>query len=198
MSKGPLEAFETARLLVRAPREGDGPELNAAILETWDELHASMPWAGTRPTVDASEAHTLAARRDFLERRDLQLRAYLAGSETLVLCSGLHRLDWTVPSAEIGYWCRARFQRRGFVSEAVKGIVAFGFETLGLQRIAIHCDERNERSRRVAERVGFTFEGTMRNEARDPQGGLRNTLVFSMLPGEFVDKSAGLWSPRFR
>ena len=192
-----LEAFETARMLVRAPREGDGAETTAAILETWDDLHATMPWARTEPTVEESEAFARKARGDFLERRELHLRAFLAGTETLVVCGGLHEVDWTVPSAEIGYWCRARFQGQGYVSEAVRAMLAYGFERLDMQRIAIHCDERNVRSRRVAERVGLTFEGVLRNEARDAQGALRNTLVFAMTPAEFATKSAGRWSPRY-
>ena len=197
MATNPLEAFATERLLIRAPREGDGPEINAAILDTWDDLHATMPWARTRLSVQDSEDHSREARREFLERRDLQLRAYLEGTGTFVVGSGLHRLDWTVPSAEIGYWCRAQFQRQGYVSEAVRAIAAFGFEKLGMERIAIHCDERNARSRMVAERVGFVFEGVLRNEARDPSGGLRNTLVFSLTPEEFRTKSEGRWSPRY-
>jgi len=192
-----LEAFETPRLLVRAPREGDGAETAAAILETWDDLHASMPWARTRPTAEDAEERAIDARTEFLERRDLHLRAFLRGTSTLVVCSGLHHPDWTVPSAEIGYWCRARFQGQGYVSEVVRAVLAYGFETLDMQRIAIHCDERNERSRRVAERVGLTFEGVLRNEARDAQGGLRNTLVFSMIRDEFLAKSGGRWSPRY-
>ncbi len=197
MSANPLEAFESERLLIRAPREGDGPEINAAILDTWDDLHATMPWARTRPTVQQSEEHSREARDEFMERRDLQLRAFLKGTPTLVMCSGLHRLDWTVPSAEIGYWCRARFQEQGYVSEAVRAIAAYGFELLAMERIAIHCDERNVRSRRVAERVGFVFEGLLRNEARDVNGGLRNTCVFSMTPAEFREKSDGRWSPQY-
>jgi hypothetical protein len=45
----------TERLLLRPPRPGDGAELNAAIVESIDELSRWMPWAKQCPTPDDSE-----------------------------------------------------------------------------------------------------------------------------------------------
>ena len=50
---------------------------------------------------------------------------------------------------------------------------------MAARRIQIRCDERNIRSRKVAERVGYTLEGRLVNDALDTSGKLRNTLIFS-------------------
>ena len=179
------DAFETERLLIRSPMPGDGPALNEAVVESLDSLRPWMPWAQTAPTVEASEENVRKGRVRFLERSDLWLLLFLKGTNTMVGGSGLHRMDWDVPKFEIGYWCRSRFEGQGYITEAVRGITAFAFSTLGAQRVMIRMDKRNVRSRAVAERVGYVLEGELRHDARAVDGTLRNTLVFSMLPDEF-------------
>ncbi|BAS26528.1 GNAT family N-acetyltransferase [Limnochorda pilosa] len=175
-------AFETERLLIRAPRPGDGPELNAAVLESLDDLRPWMPWADHAPSLEESERNVRHAHVRFLAREDLRLHLFLKGTETLVGGSGLHRMDWRVPKFEIGYWCRTSFQGQGYVTEAVRGICSFAFEVLGARRLEIRCDPRNERSRRVAERAGFRLEGHLHNDTVDPSGWVRDTLIYGLLP----------------
>jgi ribosomal-protein-serine acetyltransferase len=66
-------------------------------------------------------------------REDLLL--LLRGTRTFVGNSGLHRIHWEGPKFEIGYWCRTRFTGQGYVTEAVRGISAFAFDTLGARRL---------------------------------------------------------------
>ena len=184
------ESFETERLIIRCPREGDGAEVNAAIRETFEALKPWMPWVDPIPTPEQTEERQRQARADFLHRTDLPLNLYSKASGMFVGGSGLHRMDWAVPRFEIGYWCRLRFQNQGFISEAVRGITAFAFLTLGANRVEIRCDNLNEPSRKVAERCGYTYEATLRNTGRRVDGSLRHTLVYSLIPAEF-DKLYG-------
>ncbi|MBX6765294.1 MAG: GNAT family N-acetyltransferase [Rubrobacteraceae bacterium] len=179
------DSFETPRLLVRSPMPGDGAELHAAVRESYRELEPWMPWVREHETVEGSEESVRRARVRFLERSDLRLHLFLKGTGTLVGASGLHRIDWSVPKFEIGYWCRSRFAGQGYITEAVRGITAFAFEHLGARRVEVRCDPRNERSERVIRRCGFKLEGTLRHAQVAPDGSLRDTLVFSLLPGEY-------------
>ena len=179
------DSFETERLRLRCPRPGDGPEISRAVNETLDNLRPWMPWAQEPATPQGSELTARRAHVRFLERQDLMLLLFLKGTDTMVGASGLHRIDWSVPKFEIGYWCRQRFQGLGYISEAVRGITAFAFDTLGAQRVEIHMDSRNLASRRVAEGVGYELEGELLNHRRDVQGELHNTLVFSLTPGGY-------------
>ncbi len=180
------EAFDTERLTIRAPRFGDGAPINEAIRESIDDLRRWMPWAQSLPTVEDSEEFSRHTRAQFLERRDFGLRLWLKGTETLVGSSGLLVRDWTVPTFEIGYWCRKRFEGQGYISEAVRAITRFGFETFDAERIVIRCDALNTRSAAVARRCGFTMEGIMRRDSRAPASGAwRDTMVFAMLRAEY-------------
>ncbi len=176
------EQIETARLLIRAPREGDGSEINAAIRETYADLHTWMEWASYMPEVEETEQRQAGARVQFLAGEDFNVRAYLKTTGALALCAGLHPLHWQVPSFEIGYWCRATCQGQGYVTETVQALTRIGFEVFGARRIEIRCDARNLRSRRVAERAGYALEATLVNERVAPDGALRDTLIYARFP----------------
>lgn len=174
--------FETKRLLIRGPLPGDGVEIQAAIAESIDELRPWMPWAAEVPTVEASEIRIREKYSDFLARKDLLLHLFLKGTNTFIGSSGLHPINWQVPSFEIGYWVRTAHARKGFVTEAVAGITDFAFAQLGAKRVMIRCDAKNVRSAAVPQRLGFVHEGTLRNDAVDHAGGgLRDTMVFAKI-----------------
>ncbi len=175
------EEIETDRLVIRMPRPGEGAAVNAAVAESFDELHRWMPWAATLPTVADSEAHSRRANARFRLREDLTYRAWLKGSDTCVVGSGLHRLDWSIPRFEIGYWCRTRLVGQGYTSEVVRALTTLAVERLGARRIEIRVDGSNARSRRVAERCGFTLEGTLRNAGRNVAGGLCDECVYALV-----------------
>jgi RimJ/RimL family protein N-acetyltransferase len=174
------EAFETERLLIRAVRPGDGASVNEAARETEADLVPWMPWVTPFPTVEQSEEYARRAYSRFIAREDFLLRFVEKASGLFVGASGLHVRDWQVPKFEIGYWCRKRFQGQGYVTEAVEGILRFGFQIFKARRIEIRCDSRNERSRRVAERVGMRLEAELRNFAIDPAGTVHNDLLFAL------------------
>ena len=175
------ESFESDRLTIRAPRPGDGAEINAAVRETFDDLKVWMPWAQQMPTLEESEAFVRRAQCQFLAREELTLFLFLKGTNTMVGSSGLHRIDWNIPKFEIGYWCRKRFQGQGYITESTEAITQFAFETLGAKRVEIRCDSKNVRSRRIPDRLGFKLEGALRNDSLSPSGELRDTLVFAKI-----------------
>ncbi|MFB5189016.1 GNAT family N-acetyltransferase [Alicyclobacillus fastidiosus] len=178
-----VEEFETDRLLIRSPRWGDGAAVNMAIRESIDELRPWMPWAKHLPTIDETEENVRVARLKFLERSELRLHIYHKETGAFVGGSGLHRIDWEAKKFEIGYWIRTSQSGKGFMTEAVEGITDFAIRSLLANRIEIRCDSTNTRSARVPERLGFTLEGMLRNEACDVSGSLRHTMVFAKVRG---------------
>jgi RimJ/RimL family protein N-acetyltransferase len=176
--------FETERLLIRAPRPGDGPVVNAAILESLDHLRPWMPWVHPAPTIADTEAHSRRMAARFILREDLALYLFRRSDGLFVGGSGMHRINWSLPSFEIGYWVRASLEGQGYITEAVVGITRFAFDSLQAQRIEIRCDVRNTRSAAVARRAGYTLDGCLRRDDWATDGTLRDTLVFSRLRGE--------------
>jgi RimJ/RimL family protein N-acetyltransferase len=85
--------------------------------------------------------------------------------------------------AEVAYGASAWVRRRGVTERAVRLLVRWGFEQLGLQVVEWWAHEGNWASRRLAWKVGFTFDGTVRRHLSQ-RGELRDGWVGTVLPGE--------------
>lgn len=177
------ETLETDRLIARAPRWGDGAAVAAAERESLSELSPWMHWAQAETSLDESEAISRRARLRFLERTDLPFYLTLKADGAFVGGSGLHRIDWDARKFEIGYWVRTALTGRGYATEAVEGLTRFAIERLHANRIEIRCDARNTRSGRVAERAGFTLEGTLRAARTGVDGRPTDSRVYAKVRG---------------
>ncbi|HRO23391.1 MAG TPA: GNAT family N-acetyltransferase [Promineifilum sp.] len=171
-------SFETERLTIRGPLPGDGRSVREAVLESQEDLKPWMPWAMEVPSEEGYEIRVREGQLKFLAREDLWLMLLLKGTHTIIGGSGLHSIDWDVPKFEIGYWVRSSYAGQGYITEAVNGITAFAFNSLGAQRLEIRCDVRNTRSAAVARRAGYTLESTFHSDARDHFDRLRDTFIF--------------------
>jgi ribosomal-protein-alanine N-acetyltransferase len=89
---------------------------------------------------------------------------------------------WTVSKlgkiGEIGYWVRSDKTSKGICTEAVDSVLAEGFGSLGYHKTILRIAVGNEASDRVAQKLGFTREGVLREEL--------------LIRGNWVDHS--LWS----
>ena len=175
------DTFDTQRLTLRAPRAGDGPAINAAVVESSAELRPWLPWADPVPTVAESEDFACQSAVAFARRERLALLVFLRGTDTLIGSSGFHHIDWSVPRLEIGYWLRTSCTGCGYMVEAVRAQVAFARDALKACRVDLVADDQNGPSCRVAERAGFTFDAILRHDRRDRAGVLRNTRIYSRI-----------------
>ena len=64
---------------------------------------------------------------------------------------------------EIGCWLGTPYWGQGIIPEAVKELIRYGFEELGLKRIWYAYFDGNEKSKRVAEKCGFRYHHTNRD-----------------------------------
>ena len=174
----PLE-IETRRLALRAPHPDYAQKINDAIRESIEELRPWMEWAQQVPTLEESREQQEAARKHFLDREDLPLMLFRG--DRIIGGSGLHRIGWSVPAFEIGYWVRTSDARQGYVTEAVEAIETFAFRQLRARRVEIRTDTRNTRSRKIPERLGYDLEGVLRHDCLDVQGLPRNTAVYAKI-----------------
>ncbi len=179
------DSIETPRLVLRPPRQGDGPMLHEALVESINELRrflSFLAWVSCEQTLDSAELWCRKGQANFISRQDLPFLIFEKSSQQLIGACGLHRTDWKALKTEVGFWIRTSRAGHGFISEAVNAITAFAFKTLDAQRIEIVTDEENAASRKVAMRCGFQLDATLRHEHRAPDGTLRNTCVYSLLP----------------
>lgn len=176
------DCFETERLIIRAPKVEDALDVWTSIQNSREMLKEWMPFAHEMSPLEATEENIRQAVADFITRKDLRLLLYLKETGEFVGSSGLHRINWSVPKFEIGYWIDQSKEGKGYMTEAVNAIEAFAFERLGARRVEIRCDEENIKSRLVAERTGFELEGILKqNELSIDGKSLRNTCIYAKI-----------------
>ena len=86
--------------------------------------------------------------------------------------------------AEIEYCIGSAFQRRGLATEATKALITFGFDEMNLHKVQICTKTINAPSKRVIEKCGFTYEGTLRDYFY-MDGQYVGRLYFSILKDEW-------------
>lgn len=173
------DSFETERLLVRAVRPGDGPAVYEAVMQSLEHLRRWMPWALPEPTLESNERYAREAAVRWLRREELNFLIVRRADGLMVGACGLHHIDWTVPCFEMGYWLRTSCEGQGYMTEAVRGLTDFAFNTLHAARVEIRMDTLNTRSRLVPERAGYTREGHLHHDRRGTDGELADTYIYA-------------------
>lgn len=101
--------------------------------------------------------------------------------------AGFH--TWFVPHrrAEIGYAITSdALKSKGYMTEALVAIIAFGFNTLNLNRVEALIGTHNVPSRRLAARLGFTSEGVLR-EHYCKNGIIEDSEMFALLRRDYCN-----------
>lgn len=172
------------RVVVCPYRLEDAPALQEAVAESREHVRPWLPFADHHQTVDESRDWILHCMARWLLREDMGTSLWDAETGRFVGGSGLHPRDWDARVFEIGYWVRASAEGKGYVSEAVRLLTDYAFDRLAANRVFIRCDARNTRSAAVARRLGFVEEARLRNAEPANDGGLRDMLVFSLIPSD--------------
>ncbi|QRY36011.1 GNAT family N-acetyltransferase [Bacillus sp. PDNC022] len=178
----PLQ-LETERLILRAPHQtGDGEIVNQAIKDSFSELKAWLPFAQELQTAEETEINLRNAHINFLKRESFRFLIFDKNSNHFIGTTSLQRIDWTIPKCEIGYWVNTKFSGNGYMTEAVEKLADFGLNNIKFRRIEIRCESTNLKSRAIPEKLGFVFEGTLRNDDLSADGSnLTDTCFYSII-----------------
>ena len=95
-------------------------------------------------------------------------------------------LEADVPKLSIGYtWYAPDVQRTGVNTETKLLLLTHAFETLGCICVVFETSWFNHRSRAAIARLGAKQDGVLRNHKRHADGSPRDTVVFSIIDGEW-------------
>lgn len=74
---------------------------------------------------------------------------------------GLNNLNKTHRKAEIGFWLLPNFWGKGIMREALKLVINYAFTDLNLHRIDAMVETENINSKKLLQKLNFSFEGTL-------------------------------------
>jgi ribosomal-protein-serine acetyltransferase len=163
----------------------DDAETLAALIDANEErLGRWFPWVAESRGPEGARAFIERARGSEVDLEGNGI--WVAGR--LVGAIGMS-VDLVANGAEIGYWLDADFERRGLVTSASRRFIDHAFRTMGLHRVTIRAAVENERSRAVAERLGFTREGVMRGAGKVGGGAYVDLVVYGILEDDWPSQS---------
>jgi RimJ/RimL family protein N-acetyltransferase len=175
----PRPQLQSDRLILQRFTRRDASTLDEAIRESLADLNQWLPWARLDYTSSDTTSFIRESAQAWKEERawDYSIR--------MVEDPGRHVGNisfWTVSKlgkiAEIGYWVRSTETSRGICTEAVDLLLEEAFNSAGYHKVVLRIAVGNDASDRVAEKLGFTREGVLREEL--------------LIRGNWVDHS--LWS----
>lgn len=175
-----VPTFHGARGVYRPLTVEDGPALYVAhadpvVHHFWSsDVHASLEasTAYTADTIAVPNSHHWAITEN--------------GGEALGRVALFVRREGV---GEIGVIVRAAAQGKGLTGEALRFVVAHGFEGLGLHRIEADIDPDNTASLRLFERNGFVREALLRNNWKTHIG-IRDSVIMAIFPASPTGPSA--------
>lgn len=89
-----------------------------------------------------------------------------------------------VNSMEMGYNLSYEHWGKGYMTEAAKAVLEYGFREFNLDVVAIRTSETNLRSQSVIKKCGFQYEGLIRKAYKIYDGTLRDSRIYSLLREE--------------
>jgi len=97
---------------------------------------------------------------------------------------GIHHWDKANQKAEIGYWLGKEFWNKGYVTEAMAEVLAFGFKVLNLNKMFANFFPHNPASGRVMEKSGMKQEAVLKQEIYK-NGKFLDFVRYSILKEDF-------------
>jgi ribosomal-protein-alanine N-acetyltransferase len=158
---GNFPVLETERLLLRKLEVSDSEDIfEYARVPEVAEFLIWNPHTKINDSLDFIQfaQEQFEAESSLIWGIELKAEKKLIGTIDLRGFNSIHRCG------DVGYVISKKYWNKGFVTEAFKEIVRFGFTELNLNRIEAHCEHENAGSWKIMEKVGLSFEGTLREK----------------------------------
>lgn len=168
--------------LLRLPEKRHAEELHNLIAQNYDHLAEWELWVTVERTLEDTQNFILRNLKQYAENGGFEISIVHKGLIAGLI--GYNYFDWNNRKTEIGYWLGASFQHKGLVTKSCRALINHAFDELKMNRAEIRCGVGNKRSRMVAERLGFTEEGVLRQAERLHDEYIDH-VVYGMLASEW-------------
>jgi ribosomal-protein-serine acetyltransferase len=138
----------------------DAEELNALIESNFDHLKKWSAWLKDDRSIANTRAFIERNLKQFAENEGFAIGIWFEGEMAGQI--EYNYLDWKNRKTEIGFWLGESFQGKGLATKSCRALINYAFDELKLNRVEMQCGVENRKSRRIAEKLGFTEEGIVR------------------------------------
>lgn len=179
-----IPTIVTERLILRPWRIEDASDLYEYACDP--EVGRNAGW---KPHESLEES--ISITDSFIHGEDIIFAIALPSENGKVIGSiGLHMDDSrhlkSSRSLMLGYVLSRKYWGHGYMTEGARAALKYAFTLPGVSMVTVRHYPHNVRSRRVIEKLGFTYEGTLRQASELYDGTVYDTCVYSMLKTEFM------------
>jgi RimJ/RimL family protein N-acetyltransferase len=188
------EIIKTNRLLLRIPKNGDGPKVHAAVMDGYDDYVRFLSWSKTPPTLENTEQDCRQHHADFIMRN---------GIRYLIMDKQTHEVIgrvafppfltlWNIPQFGISYFIRSSMRGHGYGTEATHALTYMAFTVLSAKKVFICCEQHNHASIKIPLSLGFQLEFTQRGGWLSADGQLADLDTYSMFDKHQLPKNLNI------
>ena len=162
------QRIETERLVLREVRLDDAQ----AMFDNWasdSEVTKYLTWP-THGSVDVTKLIAESWVKGYEQENFYQWMIELKEIGQPIGSISVVNMDDRVEKAEIGYCMGRNWWHKGIMTEALRAVMDFLFDDVGVNRIEARHDPRNPHSGGVMRKCGLKYEGTSRQSDRNNQG----------------------------
>lgn len=171
-------------ITLRLLEERHADEVFYLLEQNRSHLQEELTWLTDQLSLHDAKEYIKAGLERFAANKGL--RAGVWTQDNLAGIVSVHGLVGADRKASLGYWVGSSFQGQGLVTKSCRSLIAYAFSELKLNRLEIQCDSENERSRKVAERLGFTQEGILR-QSWWSKNRFADLVAYGLLASEWSD-----------
>lgn len=176
-------------ITLHLPESSMAEELFKLIDHQRDYLGKWLIWV--EHTKSVKNSLTFLKEAGVFNRGGQQLTTLIKYNNKIVGSIGFVKLDKANKNGELGYWISENMQGKGIITKACEKLIDYAFKHLDLNRIVIKMDAQNTKSKAIPKRVGFTYEGTLRQD-RYKKDHFRNTDLYSLLKKEWIESKTSI------
>lgn len=173
----------SSEFFVRPLKPSDAQSFLTAVLASFNELNYWLPWCHHGYGLSDAQAWIATCEDSWQSETGYPLGIFDAASGQVIGGVGIHQIDKTFHTGEIGYWVSTPNTNRGVAQFAARHAAEMGFQKLGLTRLELIVLTHNLASQRVAESIGAVRECVARNRMYF-QGKPHDAVVYSLIPGD--------------
>lgn len=179
--------LETERLILRKFNKNDAE----SVFRNWasdDMVTKYLTWSAHQ-NADQSTGYIKFCLDSYNDADSYQWGIVLKETGELFGNISVVKLNEDLEAVELGYVIGRDYWGNGYAAEAVKVVIAFLFEEVGVNRIAARHDTNNPNSGQVMQKAGMNYEGTFRQADRNNRG-IVDCAIYSILKREYLKKGA--------
>lgn len=177
-----LPTLTTERLILRPLRMSDEKDMFAYASD--EEVSRHVLWDAHKTPAD-SRAFLRGAKRQYRLGLPSSFAIVLRDTNRMVGTIGFMWINTDHKSAEVGYSLARDCWNKGIMTEALRAVLVFAFDTLRLNRVEAQHETDNPASGRVMQKAGMCFEGVLRQRLYN-KGRFVDVALYAILRGDYI------------